>query len=137
MTQEKCIFMTFDPKYSDCVIFLISGSEFIFLTFPRNHQVSTRDEQVIVSCFESWITCCSFLLGSCCPRKASVTIVLSTVEFELLQLRWNPRQFHFFPSQTPHASEIDPFWQIVSTMLELKSQEQPGIEFIEKSYSRA
>ena len=117
--------MTFGPKYSDCVILLIFSSwswssdpQFILLTFPHGHQVSTRDEQVIVSCFESWITCCSFLHVSCCPWKASVKVLSDG--FSLLH--WSTaRQFHSCPIQTPHASRhsaIDSFWQTVAEVTE-------------------
>ena len=121
--------MAFDIKYSETWVH--------FADLSPSDQVSTRDEQVVVSWFDPWITCCSFLLVSCCPWKASIIVLSTPVEFELLPLPSTPRQSHFFPSQTPHASEIDSFWQTVSTMLELKSQEQPDIGFIEKSYSRA
>ena len=88
-----------------------SVPELILLIFLHSHQDSTRDEQVIVNCFDSWITCCSFLLGSCCPWKASVILLFALPA----HLRWSlARPFHLCPSQTPHAShrsEIDSSWQ--------------------------
>ena len=123
--------LSYDLKYSDCVIFLIFSSWVHFADL-----FSTWDKQVVVSCFDSdyllfFLACILLSMESqrhCVVNTGWIWAVAATVDSKTIP---------FLPESNAARKPSQWNWQTVSTMLELKSQEQPGIEVIEKSYSRA
>ena len=131
-TREKCIFMTFHPKYSNCIIFLIFSFWVHFADFSAQssglHQRWTSHRLLLwvldyLLFFLAWILLSmekiqTFVVDcSCLVATVTWKTVTGLPELNAVRKPWNR------------------LFLAVSTMLELKWNIQ-ALNIIEKSYSR-